>query len=92
MEVFEKLSGFISGLNFKETRKEEDEKGLLLLTVETVIGDDRIELEYTREGQKPKGKTMCPIIYKAYYDPDGIPFKGYSIRKKEDGTWEGLDD
>lgn len=85
MEVFEKLSGFISGLNFKETEKEEDEKGLVKITVETAIGDDKMELEYTREGQNPR------IISKTYYDSNGIPFEGYSIRKLENGTWEGLD-
>lgn len=88
MDIFEKLAGFITGLNFKETEREQDDKGLLKITVETEIGNDQMELEYSREGQK----DGLPFIYKAYYDSDGIPFEGYSIRKLEDGTWEGLDD
>jgi hypothetical protein len=88
MKIFEKISGFINGLDFKEIEKETDEKGLLKLIVETAIEGEKIEILYTREGQKDN----LPFICKTYYNSDGIPFDGYSIRKLENGTWEGLDD
>ena len=74
---------------FRETRKEEDEKGLLLLEVEAIVGGEKIELEYTREGQNPKGAINYPVISKTFYDENGIPAGGFSGRKIN-GKWEGL--
>jgi hypothetical protein len=84
--VFEKI---LEETEFKEVAREEDEKGLLLFRAELEKDGEKIELEYTREGQKPKGAILYPVIYKAIYDENDFPVDGFSIRKI-DGEWQGI--
>ncbi|MDZ7611326.1 MAG: hypothetical protein U5L10_01045 [Candidatus Moranbacteria bacterium] len=85
--VFKEL---LKGEKPKETAVEGDEKGLLLVRAESQDADgDKIELEYTREGQKPSGAIDYPVVSKVTFAEDGMPIDGFSIRKI-DGAWQGI--
>lgn len=84
--VFKEL---LKGEEPEEIATKEDEEGLLLVRAELEIDGEKIELEYTREGQNPPGAINYPVISQVIFDNNGLPVGGFSIRKI-DGKWQGV--
>ncbi len=87
-EVFLCMKEAIGGEQYREDRKLEDEKGLYLL--ELVIDKEdgtKVEYAFRRKGKSPAGDSVSSSISVAYYDADGMPFKGQGVADFIEGKW-----
>ncbi|MFA6427424.1 MAG: hypothetical protein WCW16_03180 [Candidatus Magasanikbacteria bacterium] len=89
-EVLAIFESFLEGRAYTETRRQVDEKGLLLLEI-TVPGENGHYKEYTfsRQPLRPReGEVGYPYMHVASYDETGFPETGYSVGKFINGKWE----
>ena len=81
------LESFIGGKEYVEILKEEDEKGLCRLLVESVDDDgDKVEYEYKRSGNFTYEGVPKVVIYATYYY-EGVPVSGGNVSEYRDGEW-----
>lgn len=79
----------LTGNEFEEVRRLEDEKGLYLLEIVIPgdLPDETIEYAYMRKGRHEKGQTSATVIHVTYYKND-IPISGTSVAEYIEGKWK----
>jgi len=83
--IFERL---IRGARYKELRKLEDERGLLLWEIVVPGKDGKTEYEYMRKGHHSGGQTADTAIHAVYYNRDGMPRSGHQVATYTNGEWK----
>ena len=81
----------LTGKEYQEVRKREDEQGLYLLEV-VVPGEKENEISeyaYMRKGRYAEGQISATEIHVTFYE-DGVPVSGTSAARLLNGKWKIL--
>jgi len=98
IEIKEHFDRLLEGREYIDRRKLEDEQGIYLWEVTTILTPEECatieesegtkEYTYTRKGPHAAGNPIQTTINFSYYDAAGMPVGGGSAAQLINGTWK----